>query len=190
MSPRGVAVPELRQQLFAAAERVLLREGPGGLSGRAITREAGVATGLLYNHFHDLDSFLIAYLLDRSRIAADGVTALLARAGQGTVTGNLTDAALVFGSTVPLLAGLVRSRPELAARLHDTSPSLEKVEGAITDYLEAEKALGRVATEADVSMLALALVSTVHRMVTDEAHAPANLPAQVRRVVVALIGGS
>lgn len=58
MSPRGVAIPGLRQQLFQATERVLVRAGPGGLTGRAITREAGCSTGLLYNHFNTLEANL------------------------------------------------------------------------------------------------------------------------------------
>ena len=46
MSPRGVAIHEAREQMFLAAERVLARQGPDGLTSRAITQEAGVATGL------------------------------------------------------------------------------------------------------------------------------------------------
>ena len=38
--PRGVAIPELRQQLFAAAERVIAASGVSGLTGRAVTRES------------------------------------------------------------------------------------------------------------------------------------------------------
>ena len=54
---RGVAIPEVREQLFAAADRVLTRTGPAGLTTRAITAEAGVANGVLHRHFRDLDSF-------------------------------------------------------------------------------------------------------------------------------------
>jgi AcrR family transcriptional regulator len=41
--PTGVALRDAREQLFAAAERVLLRAGPNGLTSRAVTAEAGVA---------------------------------------------------------------------------------------------------------------------------------------------------
>jgi len=34
---------------------LLRRPGPDRLSGRAVTGEAGVATGLLYAHFADFD---------------------------------------------------------------------------------------------------------------------------------------
>src|SRR5580700_4660424 len=55
---RGVAIPEVREQLFAAADRVLARDGPAGLTTRAVTAEAGVANGVMHRHFRDLDEFL------------------------------------------------------------------------------------------------------------------------------------
>jgi AcrR family transcriptional regulator len=193
MSPRGVAFPELKEQLFTAAERVLLREGPGGLTGRAITREARVATGLLYNHFTDIEEFLAELVLDRGRLAAEGVTRLRSRVGEDTVIGNLTEAALGFGTKVPALATLVRSRPALANRLHEQSPAgapvLSEIEGAFATYLEAEKELGRIAAGADTQTLAFALVATVHRLVTDPAAGSADLPGRVHQVVAALTLG-
>ncbi|MCW2876564.1 MAG: transcriptional regulator, TetR family [Sphaerisporangium sp.] len=193
MSPRGVAFPELKEQLFTAAERVLLREGPGGLTGRAITREARVATGLLYNHFTDIEEFLAELVLDRGRLAAEGVTRLRSRVGEDTVIGNLTEAALGFGTKVPALATLVRSRPALANRLHEQSPAgapvLSEIEGAFATYLEAEKELGRIAAGADTQTLAFALVATVHRLVTDPAAGSADLPGRVQQVVAALTLG-
>ena len=40
MSPRGVATPDVRERLFAAAERVVQRDGPGALTSRSVTTEA------------------------------------------------------------------------------------------------------------------------------------------------------
>jgi AcrR family transcriptional regulator len=91
---RGVAIPEVREQLFAAADRVLARDGPAGLTTRAVTTEAGVANGVLHRHFRDLDEFLAAFVASRLEALADGAAALPGRAGHGTVTGNLTDTAV------------------------------------------------------------------------------------------------
>ena len=63
MSPRGVAIPKVNEQLFDAADRVLAREGPTGLTSRAVTEEAGCAKGILHNHFTDFDSFLVEFVL-------------------------------------------------------------------------------------------------------------------------------
>ena len=60
----------MREQLFDAAERVLLRDGPSALTSRAVTTEAGVAKGVLHRHFADFDAFLAELVLDRvARIA-------------------------------------------------------------------------------------------------------------------------
>ena len=90
--PTGVAIRDPRGQLFDAAERVLLRDGPGGLTSRAVTEEAGVAKGVLHRHFADFDAFLAELALDRvARIGAQAA-ALRAMADSGTVAGNLAAA--------------------------------------------------------------------------------------------------
>ncbi len=82
--PTGVAIRGPRGQLFDAAERVLLRDGPGALTSRAVTAEAGVAKGVLHRHFAGLDAFLAELALDHAvRIGAQA--ALRATAGSGTV---------------------------------------------------------------------------------------------------------
>jgi AcrR family transcriptional regulator len=120
VSPRGVAIPDIREQLFAAAERVLARNGPSGLTSRAVTDEAGYAKGVLHNHFDDLDGFLAAFVINRSRRLASSAHGLVSLAGQGTVADNLTDAAMsLFGSSAAAISSLVVSRPSLVQRLRE-----------------------------------------------------------------------
>src|SRR5436305_2966031 len=90
--PTGVALRDVREQLFDAAERVLLRAGPSALTSRAVTEEAGVAKGVLHRHFADFDAFLTDYVLDRARRVAGQSEDLQARAGQSTVIDNLAEA--------------------------------------------------------------------------------------------------
>jgi AcrR family transcriptional regulator len=194
MSPRGVAIPDLREHLFQATERVLARDGPTGLTSRAVTREAGVAKGVLHNHFTELDGFLAEFVKDRLRLVAAEAAKLPAQAGQGTVVGNLTAAAVsVLGDHAAAMISLARARPELMLRLQHSeaavSPSLQEVEGAFAAYLEAEKELGRISPDADSKTVALALVGTVHHLVmTQRADAP-DLPGRVQRVVETLVAG-
>lgn len=63
--PTGIALRDAVEQLFAAAERVLLRDGPNALTSRAVTTEARVAKGVLHRHFTDFDAFLAELVLDR-----------------------------------------------------------------------------------------------------------------------------
>lgn len=193
MSPRGVAIPEVREQLFQAAERVLFRDGPDRLTSRAITAEAGVAKGLLYNHFTDLDEFMAELIFERTRAAAEQVTRLPESAGTGTVRGNLTDAALsLLESRAFAIAGLLMFRPTLMTRLHEVGGRhpfhvLEDIEHAFATYLAAEKERGRVAADADLEAIALAIVGTVHHLfVTRLSSGPAQRE-HVRRTVDALI---
>ena len=116
--PTGVAIRDVREQLFAAAERVLLRDGPHALTSRAVTAEAGVAKGVLHRHFADFDAFLAELVLDRiGRIDGQGA-ALRDAAGTGTVAGNLTSALTdLFGSVAVAIVALITFRDDLRARL-------------------------------------------------------------------------
>ncbi|PJT47850.1 TetR family transcriptional regulator, partial [Streptomyces albidoflavus] len=116
MSPRGVATPDVTELLFAAAERVVVRDGPGALTSRAVTTEAGCAKGLLHTHFAGMDAFVAALCLDRFARTAATARALPALAGTGTVAAHLatvTDA--LFDSGGPAVSGLALTRPGAAA---------------------------------------------------------------------------
>jgi AcrR family transcriptional regulator len=192
--PTGVAIRDPRGQLFAAAERVLLRDGPAALTSRAVTDEAGVAKGVLHRHFADFDDFLAALALDRIAGVNRQADALRAVAGDGTVTGNLA-AALPGLFTPPLLAlsRLVFARDGLRARLRAATgsrlPLMAECVTAAARYLEAERALGRVDPAADLTVIAPMLVSAVHLLFTD-ADAPPPQAAVARTVAAALAGAA
>jgi AcrR family transcriptional regulator len=191
--PRGVAIPEVREQLFAAADRVLARDGPSGLTTRAITAEAGVANGVLHRHFRDLDQFLAAFIASRLEAIAYNAAALPGRAGHGSVTGNLTDATVaVFGESAQALMSLVAAKPEIGAALeHDADPAggLGDIELHFTAYLDAEKKLGRIGPGADTETLAFTLLGTAHHLVLTRRGDTPDLGQQVRRIVAALVTG-
>src|ERR1700739_1936726 len=101
METPGVAIRDPREQLFDAAERVLLRDGPSGLTSRAVTDEAGCAQGGLHRHFTHLDLFLAELVLDRAAHLEAQAGTLRESAGTGTVTGNLTSALTTLFGPVP-----------------------------------------------------------------------------------------
>src|SRR5690606_19178425 len=192
--PRGVAIPEVRQHLFTAAEQVIVRDGPARLSGRSVTAEAGVAIGLLHRHFADFDAFLADYAVDRAFLISAEAAALPERAGTGTVAGNLHDA-LLATPPAALLAPvrLLASRPELAERvraiLGERAAGLDEIESALAAYLAAERRLGRLAAAADPAALALALVGVLHHLVLT-AEDEAGVRTRIRHTVTALVDGS
>jgi AcrR family transcriptional regulator len=165
--PTGIAIHDPRDQLLLAAERVLLREGPSGLTSRAVTREAGCAKGVLHRHFADFDNFLAELVRDRIARLGQLGTSLRDKAGSGTVADNITAALTeLFQSVAVEIVGLVTSRHELLAELRQTTPTgvplLHEATAMIADYLAAERELGRIAADADVDALAATLIGTAH----------------------------
>jgi AcrR family transcriptional regulator len=190
---RGVAIPEVREQLFAAADRVLAREGPAGLTTRAVTAEAGVANGVLHRHFRDLDDFLALFIATRLGAIADGAAALPGRAGSRSVAGNLTETTVaVFGPSAQALMSLVVVKPELGQAVEhatDRTGGLGDIERHFADYLDAEKKLGRIGSGADTEVLAFTLLGTVHHLVVTRQGGAPDLEQQVRRIVATLVTG-
>lgn len=191
--PTGVALHNVRRQLFDAAERVLVRDGVHGLTSRAVTAEAGCAKGVLHRHFADFDAFLADLVLDRVeriRRQADDVREI---AGASDVVDNLTTALTdLFESVAVAAVALVTSRDELRDRLRRADqtgvPVLADGVSMIAAYLAAERDLGRVAADADVETLALMLVGTGHLLFAGRRDATPE-PEAVRQVVLTVVAG-
>jgi AcrR family transcriptional regulator len=191
--PTGISIQDPRERLFAAAERVLLRDGPSGLTSRAVTDEAGVAKGVLHRHFTDFDDFLAALVHDRVTRLELTTAALLGAAGTGTVAGNLAEAlAAAMDPVAVSMVALITFRDVLRARLREAWPSgvplLAEAVRMVSAYLEAERRLGRVAGDGDLSMLAPTLIGAAHLLFADRTGGrPA--PAAVRALVAGALGG-
>jgi AcrR family transcriptional regulator len=193
MSPRGIAIPDLRERLFDAAERVLAREGAAALTSRAITTEAGCAKGVLHTHFDGLDAFIAELVLDRFARTATQAGEIPARAGHSTVAGNLVTVALaLLNSLHPTVVGLAMTRADASLRIRQAleagAPGFKAIQDSITDYLEAEQRLGRLADGTDITTLALALVGTVHHLLMTSWSGTQNPREQAERLVALLVG--
>ncbi|GAA3935049.1 TetR/AcrR family transcriptional regulator [Actinoplanes auranticolor] len=190
--PTGVHLRDARQQLFDAAERVLLRAGPGGLTSRAVTDEAGCAKGVLHRHFSDFDAFLAELVLDRAAQLESQAEALRESAGTGTPADNLTAALTMLFGPVPLaIIPLITFRDELRARLRQARPGggiaiLAQVTTAVSAYLADERDRGRIAADADLESLTLSLVGGGHLLFTDRDPGPPTTAA-VHRFVTSVL---
>lgn len=191
--PTGVAIRDARRQLFDAAERVLLRDGPSALTSRAVTAEAGVAKGVMHRHFADFDAFLAEFVLDRAGRMDPRAAALPGAAGAGTVAGNIAGAlTALFSSAAVAIVALVDFRDDLRARLRESWPAgvpvLTEAMEIIASYLAAERDLGRIAAGADIDTLSAVLMGAGHRLFADRTSAPPEAAA-VARMVTAVVGG-
>jgi AcrR family transcriptional regulator len=190
--PTGVHIRDARQQLFDAAERILLRAGPEALTSRAVTDEAGVAKGVLHRHFTDFDAFLAELVHDRAARLDAQAAALIGAAGLGDVETNLTEAlTTLFSPIVVALLPLITFRDELRARLRRDRaaggiPILTEATTMFAAYLAAESEMGRIAADTDVNSLTLALVGGAHLLFTNRTTPPPDTHA-VRGMVAAVM---
>ncbi|CCK25734.1 hypothetical protein BN159_1355 [Streptomyces davaonensis JCM 4913] len=190
--PTGVHLRDARQQLFDAAERVLLRDGPNALTSRAVTDEAGCAKGVLHRHFSDFDAFLTDFVLDRAAQLEERTRALGESVGADTVAGNLTTALTTLFGPVPVaIIPLITFRDELRARLRQSRPGggiaiLSQATTAISAYLADERELGRIAADADIDSLTLSLVGGGHLLFADRDPGPPQ-PATVHKLVTTVL---
>ena len=182
------ADPEIRRQdLVAAAETVLAREGVSGTSVRAICAEAGVSPGLLRHYFEGVDELIAcAYEAVGQRIDA-ALEAALASA-QPTPRARLL--AYLTASFAPpvldpdLLAAwigfwsLVKTKPRMAA-IHAAS------------YAEFRTRLEHLLAEAgarDTRHAAIALTATVDGLWLELCLDPATFgPDEAARIIARVL---
>ncbi|WP_433224945.1 TetR/AcrR family transcriptional regulator [Microtetraspora malaysiensis] len=69
--PKIVDHAERRDEVMAAARRVILRDGVEGATTRAIAKEAGYSNGVLTHYFADKDDILLSALRDSHRRIAN-----------------------------------------------------------------------------------------------------------------------
>jgi AcrR family transcriptional regulator len=171
MSPRTAAAlrgddTSLRDHLIEAARRLVAERGTAGPTVRDIAREAGVADGVLYNHFAGKEE-LLALGLD-AHVRAVDPGAPVPEPGSGTVEANLRSLVRrgfeLHGAIVPAFVGLL-SQPKVLsayASLPKTSVPLREV---LSDYLRGEQELGRLAAFADVGAAVTLISGAWHDLV-------------------------
>ncbi|MFD6357881.1 TetR/AcrR family transcriptional regulator [Nocardia tengchongensis] len=187
---RGVPRPDLRTELFAAADRILARDGATGLTSRAITDEADCAKGILHNHFDGLEGFLTEFAADRLQRALEQLSELPGRAGHGDILDNLTTAAVtLFDSGALPTAALISARPALATRIGAAiaaDSALSASEQFFADYLIAEQTAGRLPADQDTRTIAFALVGSIHHLFFTSQGAELD-PTRVRQIIRTLV---
>ncbi|MGI5522100.1 TetR/AcrR family transcriptional regulator [Micromonospora sp. CA-259024] len=205
MAPRRAAAlrggdQSLRDHLIATAERLIAERGAGRLTVRDIAREAGVADGVLYNHFADKEE-LLAYALQAHLRSAERLAgAPPGQAGAATVEANLraylTWALALHAAVLPAFAGLLHQRAVLdrLAELPQPEAVDWPVRVAVADYLRAEQRLGRVAPHARVDAVAALVVGVCHDLVLQHLLHPGGTPpglpaAAIDDLVVTLLHG-
>lgn len=170
MSPRrAAAVAEgrsLREHLVSTAERLIATQGTAGLSVRTIAREAGVADGVLYNHFADKEE-LLAAALDAHVRTTQARLGDLPQPGSHTVEANLRSH-LAYGlalhrAILPAFTGLI-GQPAVLEKFTQLN-SEESWRERLLHYLAAERDNGRLTSTAPIEAATAMLVGICHETV-------------------------
>jgi AcrR family transcriptional regulator len=192
MTQRGEAT---RARLIEATRAVVREVGYGHASTRAIAKAAGVAEGTIYRHFPDKASLFFAAVLEANDPIVSSVGGLPARAGKGTVEGNLIDAAVQLASLRDEIMPLelaIAADPELAAQrrkaMTAAGASLPGPPEAVATYLAAEQRLGRVRADVDPKEAAMILLGVLFTLGTmpatdDGSWSPERVASAVRLIV-------
>lgn len=182
MAPRKAAALKqndrsLREHLIATAEQMIAGQmgtglmgsglGTAGLTVRAIARQAGVADGVLYNHFRDKEELLANALLAHVRTVELGLPDLPIP-GESTVEANLA-IHLSYGlalhkAILPAFTGLT-GQPEVLKRFSDLGEHGANWRDRLAAYLRAEQTLGRLAVDAETDAAAAMIVGICHETV-------------------------
>lgn len=197
MSPRRAAAQRdgqsLHDLLVETAQKMIATHGTVGLTVREIARLAGVADGVLYNHFSDKEELVARALLEHVR-TTEAELGELPVPGEGTVAGNL-HRHLEFGLAlhkviVPAFSGLV-NQPKVLERFEELNERSAHWRDKLVAYLREERTLGRLHPESEVDAAAALLVGHCHAAVLASVfpHTEPLDPPSAESVVRALLDG-
>ncbi|NUS05766.1 MAG: TetR/AcrR family transcriptional regulator [Nonomuraea sp.] len=150
-----------RDVILDAAAKVMAERGLANVTTRQIAQAAGFTEAALYKHFAGKADLLVAVMRERSPGFTRLIQALHGRAGTGTLAGNLTGVARAaidfYGEGFPMLASMFADPATLTAHkeeLRQQGAGPHKANEAVAAYLRAERDLGRLRQEADVTAAA------------------------------------
>ncbi|ATE53558.1 TetR/AcrR family transcriptional regulator [Actinosynnema pretiosum] len=170
MAPRrAAALPEgvtAREHLITAAAGLVAERGTAGLTVRDVARAAGLAPGVLYNHFADREELLALALHRHVRRVEEARGFAWGGGLAADLRAFVAHAVAVHRAVLPALAGLV-GQPELAARFealgNPMGGGLGMVE-LLARRLRAERDAGNLAAGADVETVATLVVGACHEL--------------------------
>jgi AcrR family transcriptional regulator len=162
-----------RDAILDAAEVLIESEGVASLTTKSVARQARLSEAAIYYHFDDKFDLVLA-VIARLPALQEVMRSLLGQAGTQTASANLERAASALASfwhrLLPALGPALADQAvtsRLRAFLSERHLGPKRGVEAITRYLEAEHALGRVAAAADASAIATAIMGACQAIVLE-----------------------
>jgi AcrR family transcriptional regulator len=152
---------DLRRALLEAAEKVLERDGPGGLSLRAVAREAGVSPAAPYHHFKDKEELMLA--VGKAGFTQLNVVLAATATGRPDLGDRLSDIGLAYVEFAQQHPATYRVMYDCARRV-DAMPHAEDHDktgfSMVKDAIR--EAAGGEISEVDAHLAAIAAWCAVH----------------------------
>jgi AcrR family transcriptional regulator len=184
------ATDELRASLIEVAQRLVARDGASALTMRALALEAGCAVGLPYKVFSNRDELVAELIYVEFVRLRDAFDELVARAGTGTVGGNLGRyAELLLDSPSIGLAHEIAHDEALSEGINAKAGEtgvVAAVGSTVVDYLAAEKRLGRVDADVDEHAFGFVIAGAVHNLLMSGEPYPRPSLRQLKRMLAAV----
>lgn len=191
-NPRGRGA-RLRDELLAAASRLLERGGRDTvLTLRGVAREAGVAAPSVYAHFADLDELVLALIGTHLTDLGTAVRRAAARAGSDPVAAvrAAAQAYVRWGLAQPGPYTVVFEGRALRQLSVDQERAMTADSGLMPAVVELVTALPRRPDEErDLALVAVALWTALHGVVSLRLSKPAFEWPSARRHVDAVLAG-
>lgn len=141
----------VRGDILSAAEQLILEEGLGAATTRAIAKAAGCAEGSIYRHFPDKDALVVEVAKTCFPEFIDMLCTLPSRVGVDSVPATLEEVGRValtfYRGILPITAGVIADQELLSKNresFRETGHGPAKACEAVSGYLAAEQVLGRV----------------------------------------------
>jgi AcrR family transcriptional regulator len=154
-----------REEILAAAARIMRTEGYARATTKAIAQEAGYSEAALYKHFQDKTEIFLSVLAEEMPGLGPLIRRLEEHAGERTVQANLEELAATaiafYVETFPVAMSLFSTKALLAAhrdRVRELGAGPRAPLDGIARYLDAERHLGRIAATADPTAMASLLL--------------------------------
>ncbi|MFD5243538.1 TetR/AcrR family transcriptional regulator [Amycolatopsis sp. NPDC058340] len=154
-----------REEIVAAAAKVMREQGYAHATTKAIARAAGYSEALLYKHFKDKTEIFTSVLTERLPALGTTLDELMKTAADTPLAANLARLARItlsfYLESFPIAVSLFSSRELLATHRErvmsrDRGPDVPLVR--VAEYLREEARLGRIREDADLDASASLLL--------------------------------
>lgn len=186
--------PSRRAEIVTAAERLVRERGVSGVTTRAIAESVPCSEGAIYVHFADRVDLLLAVLEESLPEMLIPLRELKEKVGLGTPEDNLIAAVeglRRFQEKVVVmlcsLAGESELRHRFQESLRQQGRGPRRGVATLSEYIDAEKALGRIAAEIDGAVVGQMLMGSVFFQVFCAGVLGDKLPGDARDLVRGVI---